>query len=280
MKIKYKLIMDAALLVLLIVLMKYSWTGGLIHELLGLISLIGFGIHIFFNRKYYGAMLKAIKNGKANTKGKALFVINTVLLIASCTMLLSSVAISRDLLPSVSAFFTGNIWVPMHIASAVTMLVAVLAHVCMHFNLFDRLIENVQSTAFSTSLKKGSLRVLAVLFAVFVVKNSFTNMTNLADLMPSAGSSDAELNPESKQQDNELIIEEESPSEDGGYAIELEPEPEPEEEAVSLEEYLSSLFCNQCGRHCSLLSPRCGRGVEQASAAEAEFYQIYGDQAV
>ena len=55
---------------------------------------------------------------------------------------------------------------------------------------------------------------------------------------------------------------------------------EPEEEEVSLEEYLSGLFCNQCGRHCSLLSPRCGRGVEQASAAEAEFYQIYGDQAV
>ena len=89
MKIKNKLIMDAALLVLLIVLMKYSWTGGLIHELLGLITLVGFGIHIFFNRKYYGAMFKAIRNGKATTKGKASFVINTVLLIASCTMLLS-----------------------------------------------------------------------------------------------------------------------------------------------------------------------------------------------
>ena len=229
MKIKYKLIMDAALLVLLIVLMKYSWTGGLVHELLGLIILVGFGIHIYFNRKYYGAMLKAIKNGKATTKGKASFVTNTVLLIATCTMLLSSLAISRDLLPSVSAYFTGNIWVPMHIASAVTMLVAVLAHVCMHFNLFYRLIENAQSTAFATSLKKGSLRVLAVLFAVFVAKNSFTNMTNIADLMPTAGSSEAEINPESKQQDNELIIEEESPSEDSGYVIELEPEPEPED---------------------------------------------------
>ena len=280
MKIKYKLIMDAALLVLLIVLMNYSWTGGFLHELLGLLILVGFGIHIYFNRKYYSAMLKAIRNGKATTKGKASFVTNTVLLIATCTMLLSSFAISRDLLPGISTFFTGSIWLPMHIVSAVVMLVAVLAHLCMHFNMFDRLIEHAESVGFASSLKKGALRVLAVLFAVFVVKSSFTNMTNLADSMPAAGSSGAELNPESKQQDDNLIIEEESPSDDSEYVIELEPEPEPEEESVSLDEYLSGLFCNQCGKHCSLISPRCGRGMEQASIAEAEYYQIYGNQEV
>jgi cytochrome b561 len=48
------------------------------------------------------------------------------------------------------------------------------------------------------------------------------------------------------------------------------------EPAVSLNEYLGGLNCTGCSRHCSLLSPRCGRGQAQATSATTQYYQEYG----
>ena len=52
-KLKHKLILDGILLVLLLVLTNYDLTGGLIHELLGMVMLAGILVHAFINRKYY-----------------------------------------------------------------------------------------------------------------------------------------------------------------------------------------------------------------------------------
>ena len=53
-KLKHKLILDGILLVLLLVLTNYDLTGGLIHELLGMVMLAGFLVHAYINRRYYG----------------------------------------------------------------------------------------------------------------------------------------------------------------------------------------------------------------------------------
>jgi hypothetical protein len=46
----------------------------------------------------------------------------------------------------------------------------------------------------------------------------------------------------------------------------------------SLNDYLSSLFCNGCGKHCSLLSLRCDRGIPQLEAAKQQYQAIYAEQ--
>ena len=45
MKLKQKMIMDGIMMILLLVLMNYDLTGGLIHEFLGIVILVGFIIH-------------------------------------------------------------------------------------------------------------------------------------------------------------------------------------------------------------------------------------------
>lgn len=65
MKLKQKMIMDGIMMILLLVLMNYDLTGGLIHEFLGIVILVGFIIHAAANRRYYAAMIKAIKRGEA-----------------------------------------------------------------------------------------------------------------------------------------------------------------------------------------------------------------------
>ncbi len=43
--------------------------------------------------------------------------------------------------------------------------------------------------------------------------------------------------------------------------------------SVSLEDYLSKLYCNGCSRHCPLSAPQCGVGQEQAVEATNVFYE-------
>ena len=41
--------------------------------------------------------------------------------------------------------------------------------------------------------------------------------------------------------------------------------------------YLMLMFARGCRRHCPLISPRCGKGAEQAELAKEEYVQMYGE---
>jgi hypothetical protein len=279
MNTKRRLIMDGIMLVLLMVLMHYSLTGGLMHELLGTILLAGFIVHMAINRKYYGAMIKAIRDGRAGTKGKISFAINIILPITVVIMLVSSAAVSEYLFPGIAGLFSSSIWIPVHAICGAVLLICVFAHVCMHAKMFEGIIDLTTEDAAAVRVKTAGMRVMALLFALLVVKNSFSSMAGAASLLPSGDNIGTEIDQSSTDQNNELIVEGDDPDDQDGYVIEVEPDPEPEE-TVSLDDYIGSLFCSGCGKHCSLLSPRCGKGENQASQAEAEYYELYSGQSV
>lgn len=279
MKLKQKLIMDGIMMILLLVLMNYDLTGGLIHEFLGIVILVGFIIHAAANRRYYAAMIKAIKRGEAGTRNKVAFAINIILPFLAILMLLSSVAVSRELLPGISVMFRSEMWVPIHIICAVVLLICVFIHVCLHAKMISAFIGQYAESPALQKLKSAGMRVVAFLFALLVIKSSFSNMTDAVSLLPSGDSDQSEFGSDSNKQSNEMIIEDNDTGDQDGYVIEIEPEPEAEE-TVSLEDYLGSLFCSGCGRHCSLLSPRCGKGENQASQAAEEYYETYSGQSV
>jgi hypothetical protein len=279
MKLKQKMIMDGTMMILLLVLMNYDLTGGLIHEFLGIVILVGFIIHAAANRRYYAAMIKAIKRGEAGTRNKVAFAINIILPFLAILMLLSSVAVSRELLPGISVMFRSEMWVPIHIICAVVLLICVFIHVCLHAKMISAFIGQYAESPALQKLKSAGMRVMAFLFALLVIKSSFSNMTDAVSLLPSGDPNQSEFDSDSNKQSNEMIIEDNDTGDQDGYVIEIEPEPEAEE-TVSLEDYLGSLFCSGCGRHCSLLSPRCGKGENQASQAAEEYYETYSGQSV
>ena len=279
MKLKQKLIMDGIMMILLLVLMNYDLTGGQIHEFLGIVILVGFIIHAAANRRYYAAMIKAIKRGEAGTRNKVAFAINIILPFLAILMLLSSVAVSRELLPGISVMLRSEMWVPIHIICAVVLLICVFIHVCLHAKMISAFIGQYAESPALQKLKCAGMRVMAFLFALLVIKSSFSNMTDAVSLLPSRDPDQSEFDSDSNKQSNEMIIEDNDTGDQDGYVIEIEPEPEAEE-TVSLEDYLGSLFCSGCGRHCSLLSPRCGKGENQASQAAEEYYETYSGQSV
>ena len=279
MKPKQKMIMDGIMMILLLVLMNYDLTGGLIHEFLGIVILVGFIIHAAANRRYYAAMIKAIKRGEAGTRNKVAFAINIILPFLAILMLLSSVAVSRELLPGISVMLRSEMWVPIHIICAVVLLICVFIQVCLHPKMISAFIGQYAESPALQKLKSAGMRVMAFLFALLVIKSSFSNMTDAVSLLPSGDPNQSEFDSDSNKQSNEMIIEDNDTGDQDGYVIEIEPEPEAEE-TVSLEDYLGSLFCSGCGRHCSLLSPRCGKGENQASQAAEEYYETYSGQSV
>ena len=49
-------------------------------------------------------------------------------------------------------------------------------------------------------------------------------------------------------------------------------------DAPALSEYLSNLNCTACPKNCSLLAPKCSKGLSQAAAAEVDYYEEYGEE--
>lgn len=79
---------------------------------------------------------------------------------------------------------------------------------------------------------------------------------------PTQGTSIIDDNDSQGAEDDEVIISEPQPETEGNTP-------------PSLEDFLSKLTCTGCGKHCSLLYPRCGRGNMQAQQAEEEYMQTY-----
>ena len=94
MKLKNKLLLDIAMLILLLFLMAYPVTNPLIHEILGIVTLICFVVHHLLNRKWYQTLMK----GKLSLIKKVYIFINFILLIDILVIFLSGLTMSK-LLP-------------------------------------------------------------------------------------------------------------------------------------------------------------------------------------
>ena len=202
-----------------------------------------------------------------------------ILPITAVIMLISSLAVSQDLFPGIAGLFSGQLWMPIHIACAVVLLISVFIHVCLHAGMISAVIGHATENAAVLKMRTAGLRIIAFLFALLVVKNSFSSMADAASMLPAGDNGETEIDNSSNKQHTELIIEDDDTTDNDGYVIEIEPEPEPEE-TLSLDDYLSTLYCNGCHKHCSLLTPQCGKGENQASQATAEYYENYSEQTV
>lgn len=86
-----------------------------------------------------------------------------------------------------------------------------------------------------------------------------------------SGKTDA-VNNGSQNPRTDTMISDDSASTGSGSAETIA---EPTDSGPTLADYLSSLFCTGCEKHCSLLSPRCDRGILQQEAARQEYQAIY-----
>lgn len=269
MKIRYKLIIDLIIFLVIWPVMEYNFTGNMLHEILGLVLIGGFILHVIINRKYYLAMTRRLfKGGSVNTRQSISYVVNLLLFCTVVVMAISSVMISRDVFSfiDVGGF---ALWRFLHILCAVSIVVCVFIHVGLHIPMFISILKNGSQPGALKRIKQVSCGILALIFAFVMVRAGYKGV---AAMSPLTGMQQPETVTESYVSNGETIKKEDT------YIREtyIEDTQDSQEDATpTLDDYLKNMFCNGCGRHCSLLSPQCGKGRRQASQATAEYNSIY-----
>ncbi len=283
MKYRNKLILDACMIVVFLVLFKYGFTGGLIHEVIGIVLLAGFLLHLCFNRGYLKKIFWIIRNHNTQWKIRLGAFLNILLIFESILMVLSSVMISKDLLSFLNIGGNYALWRLLHVVCAYAMLTAVFVHLVLHWKAITGFISKKLSLKPAGKGWSIGTRAVAAVLAVLTLKASIENTMTSAQIFSSANRyknvvyAAADVKKvETVQSESavetvtETVIFETQGSED--EAVQETTISQTEEAAQeSLEDYLGKLTCTGCSRHCSLLAPQCGKGAAQQAEATEEY---------
>ena len=300
-----KILLDAAMLVLYLLLMFARDLGGFFHETVGLGICILFVMHFLLNLSMTKGLLNSATKSGAKANKIILLMMDIVLLIGMPLVIVSGVLMAKDLF----VVDTGLPWeliFNLHNVLSYVCLGAMLLHLVLHAKYLIAVCKKLPSALGSKEMKSALCRFGAgtaagiVLYCSLSVGNAFYTGTEKASTFikeiqpdtkaeapsesvvthdntipePTQDTSIADNDPQSTQDIS--IIDDDVQSTENDEPIISQTQPETQGDTPpSLEEFLSKLNCTACGKHCSLLTPRCGRGQMQAQQAEEEYNQTY-----
>lgn len=302
-----KLLIDVTMTVLYLLLMFAGGLGGFFHEIAGIGFCVIYIVHILLNRPMTRGLFKGVKSTSRKPDRVILLISDIVMMICMPIVVLTGVLIAREL-------FVIDIGLPwdfifsLHNALSYVCLGTMALHLLLHakylIGVFKKLpsVNGREVRSAFCRFGAGAAAAITIYFSVYSVING--NMTN--EPLASAGknnntpkptepvatapttevltqeqtisttlpitedyfaNTEGDVTDEQIEMTTQQVVEEET---------QIEPVTEEEtEEIPSLEEFLSSMYCTGCSRHCSLLSPRCGRGEAQAEQAQYEYEQLY-----
>lgn len=254
-KITKKLLFDLIMALLWIVLMIYSLTGAYWHEVLGLVILGLFGIHIAYNiPRMKKEIPRMFRSGKNNVTLR--YCLDLVLLLFGAFTGVSGVLISKEILTGIEA---ANIplWTSLHYLAAYITMSAIALHVGLHIKVIIAVVGKLfkKYPVFGRTAKPlWNLAIIGVILYGFIGSTNIDFTSNPVT---------SEVTDNSNAQTSQTI----QPSTADQVAV------------PSLSDFLSSLTCTACHRNCPLSAPQCGRASEQIQSAEEEYNQLYGSTA-
>ncbi|AEV28010.1 hypothetical protein SpiGrapes_0146 [Sphaerochaeta pleomorpha str. Grapes] len=135
-KTTYKLVFDAVMALLLVLMYNKNAVSMEFHELAGLVLLGIFLIHIFFNYRYFFHCTQRIFGKSLPVKTKAGYVLSLFSCIGIILMAISSVMISKTLFN----IHGSNIWKTVHLSTAAALLIILGIHVGMHYQMIKKVV--------------------------------------------------------------------------------------------------------------------------------------------
>ena len=223
--------------------MFYNLTGGLYHEILGIILFIIYIIHMGLNYKVIKNMAAKIIKGEALPLKTTLgFILDVIMFLCLILLMISGIAISKFIF-NING---GTIWINIHNISAYTLFGSIIVHVLLHLKMIRKFIANkfdIDETVVNI------LMLLMISGSTFIVYRHFINEKKSID--------------SSKQLNNNSSSNSESNNNSGGSV-------------PTLAQYLGSKHCSGCHNHCVLTAIRCSIGVNAKETATSEYYSKYG----
>lgn len=290
-----KILLDISMIVLYLLLMFAQSFGSLFHETFGIIIAVLFLIHILLNLSMTKGLIISVKNGKANIIRLLLSISDFILVLCMPLVIISGVLIAKELfvlpefLPWQAVFTIHNV---LSYVCLAVMIFHILFHAKYLIGVFKKIPSSVKSREMAAGLGRFVMgfAAIAVVYCSVVLFKGTTNSLpvsksadNINKIETTKGTTSNELyksleettipfdesSTEIDKNENSQILDDEQSDSITQY--------EEETTKPSVDDFLSKLFCTGCGRRCSLLTPRCGKGEMQASQAREEYIQTYGE---
>lgn len=161
--------LNLVMLLCILAVMDYRFTGNAVHEILGVVILLLFTGHNALNRRWY----KTIGRGKTSLLRILQSIVNFLLLAVMVTVTVTGVLISQTVFPAFS--LSGNLWIhELHTLSAYSGLILSAIHLGFHWNaLWGKLCRwlGIERTAYSYILLSRAASLVIVGYGIYA---SFT----------------------------------------------------------------------------------------------------------
>lgn len=130
-KIYIKIALDIIMAVILLSLTRIKITGMFWHEVLGIVILGIFIIHIWSNLKTFKAMHKGMTNKKLTGKAKFSHCLNGILFLLALIAVITGILISYTILTNITIANRDTIAI-VHRLSAGLLFIGVIIHIALH----------------------------------------------------------------------------------------------------------------------------------------------------
>ena len=264
-KTVFKIMLDAVMTVLYILLVFELGTGPFFHETVGIGIGVLFIIHVLLNMNLIKGLKRSVINGKAGTAKKLLYYSDIFLPFGMFVAIITGVLISRVLF----SFNVQAVWMLIYLVHKVTSyicLAILLGHILLHAKYLAVVIKQMFLNWRSKQLVKSVSGFAAIALIIYIAYSSFySDYKNSSTYYPEASAIS------------------ETVSNSGAAVTTASPNTKKEEAAVTsqpttavtLKQYLSGFICTGCSRRCPLSSPQCSIGRTQATKATTEYNQKY-----
>lgn len=265
-----KIILDVIMTIIFMLLLNTAATGLEFHEIAGLSILGLFLFHNLLNINWIIGVTKSVFKRKAKTKTVAMYIVDALLTVFLITTALSGVFISRVLFPDLNAPFV-EFWDVVHSPLAYMSLILISIHLGLHWQYIMAFFRKLFALKNDSILRRRVSRLAALIVVLFGIKSSVEN--NIAGkIIPQLSSGSV-----GTAEASEKTIAEYNTS-DSSQDTQVASSTQSSDTTQSLEEYLGSLYCTGCHKHCSLLSPQCSIGVKQAQEAKTAYYESVANE--
>ncbi len=283
-----KLILDIVITVLFIVLIDPHETGLTFHEIAGLSIGVMFIFHVILNWPWVKNVTKNLINPKMKSKTKFFYLLNSLSFIAVATIIITGVQISEVLFPTQSII--SHTTVLVHKWVSYSCLVLFGLHLVLHWRFFVHIVPRMLRSPDRPPWSKIALNLGAVILVLALLYSQVSagNANHPVALQePQSTGDDNRPRPRhdrlpsanSESTGTGQYSEDTSISKDTGDSntpsISSGTSNSSADNQVTLADYLSNMFCTGCDKHCSLLTPRCERGIPEQEAAKLEYQAIY-----
>ncbi|MEF2093225.1 DUF4405 domain-containing protein [Bacillus sp. CFBP9009] len=163
-----RLVIDLSMTVLMLVAMAYQITGNAIHELVGVLLCLLFITHNILNRRWY----KTIFKGKHNVRRILSVVVNLLFLVSMTVVMISSVPISRDIIPFIS-INNDTVLLQIHVMTSYWGFIFMAVHIGMSWATIINSVRKMTGITGTSRIRTIAFRVIAVLIVVYGVQASF-----------------------------------------------------------------------------------------------------------